>query len=290
MSLSDEIASHTVWAGPAGTNTQDHSVPLPDAPEAHASATQTAEGSAVSGAEIGSQGLQAVQQSAPEHSYDFNAMGLQLGEHDRPVIDGFAVAMAKHNAPPEIIGAAWTWYTEQIAAQARQQEFRDQQAAGETGELLRAEWGEGEYATNRELIRTWISEMPGSLQRALRTATNDDGIPIFSDPDALRWLAKAARRGAPTSQYVSREAELAALKQAMSNPREWSKDLAGQARYRDLTRDGVQAGSGPLPSGSAGVEGELAQLKSMMSNKRSAYWKGPNAELFQARYRALVMK
>lgn len=240
------------------------------------------------GPEVGAQKLQLADESAPAHSYSFDGLE-QLGEHDRPVVDDFATAMSRINAPQEVIRGAWDWYQGQVAQQARQQELRDQQAAAEAGEILRAEMGETEYGITRGLIRAWIGDMPASLQSALRSAVNDDGVPIFSDVAALRWFVAAARRGAPVSPHTPKEVELAELKEQMRDPAAWSKDAAGQARYRDLIRDNVQPGWGAVPGGSADREREKTELMRMAAMPRGSagwnkYWKGGGEE----RYRQLI--
>jgi hypothetical protein len=46
-----------------------------------------------------------------------------------------------------------------------------------------------------------------------------------------------------------------------------------------------------IPAGAEGVQGledEIAKWDKQMADKNSEYWKGPNAEKIQARYRDLV--
>lgn len=72
-------------------------------------------------------------------------------------------------------------------------------------------------------------------------------------------------------------------KQVMNNPKmlQW---LAQQSRELNYT-------GATLPSGQAsakGLESEINELKVLMGDKGSKYWKGPEANKLQARYRELI--
>jgi hypothetical protein len=61
-----------------------------------------------------------------------------------------------------------------------------------------------------------------------------------------------------------------------------------QERYRALIA--ARDNGTPLPPGPSAEERELLEIKSMMGNRTSAYWRGPRSATLQARYRELLEK
>ena len=62
-----------------------------------------------------------------------------------------------------------------------------------------------------------------------------------------------------------------------------------QSDYLSLLEElGNDRSLAPMPSDSAGVDAEIKAMNKMMADRSSAYWKGPNAERNQERYRSLL--
>lgn len=105
-----------------------------------------------------------------------------------------------------------------------------------------------DYRQNLNLIKGLLETGPAGVKQKLLGGRMADGTPIGSDPDVLRFLATVARQINPVTTLVP--------------------------------------GAGANISGA--IDDELSKLNSMMGNRGSEYWKGPNAEKNQKRYRELV--
>jgi hypothetical protein len=104
-----------------------------------------------------------------------------------------------------------------------------------------------DYPTNINVINGMINTMPENVRDKFRFGRLQDGTPIGADPDMMNWLAGTARQINPIGTVV------------------------------------------PIGSGdaSASAEKELGELKAMMGNPNSAYWKGSDAKKHQERYSVL---
>lgn len=105
-----------------------------------------------------------------------------------------------------------------------------------------------EYKLNLNLVQAMLDNAPSGLKEQLLGARLADGTPFGSNPENLRWLANLAREINPTATVVP------------------------------------GSGANALQA----IESELASMNKMMGDRTSAYWKGPDAEKMQARYRELV--
>lgn len=105
-----------------------------------------------------------------------------------------------------------------------------------------------EYRRNLAVANELLSGAPEGVKDALLSARAADGTPLGNDPNLIRWLVGLAREINPIGTVVP--------------------GSGGNA---------IQA-----------VQNELAHLRSMMADHNSEYWKGPNAERNQARYRELL--
>jgi hypothetical protein len=164
---------------------------------------------------------------------------------------------------------------------------RDKAAALST---MRSEWGTS-YDHNIDRIHTWLDAQPEDFSEELLNARHFDGTPICSKPSFLRALLQCA--GARSSRGVSASgqgAELREIEALMSdrNSRYFrGPDAASlQARYRELLDQGVSGSQSARQS--SNVETEIREIEAMMKDRRSRYYKGPDAEGLQQRYRALV--
>lgn len=105
-----------------------------------------------------------------------------------------------------------------------------------------------EYRTNITLVESLVENAPRGVGSLLGGARLSDGTALLSNPATLRWLSQLAREVNPVAPL-----------------------LAGTG-LKDL--DSVQS--------------EIDQLKSMMGDSQSAYWKGTKAKDNQARYKTLI--
>ena len=105
-----------------------------------------------------------------------------------------------------------------------------------------------EYRRNLEIARNFLKGAPESVREKLETGRAADGTPLGNDPDIIRWMVGLSREMNPLATVVP--------------------------------------GSGT--NAAQAVESELSNLRSLMGDHKSAYWKGPEAQKMQARYRELV--
>jgi hypothetical protein len=105
-----------------------------------------------------------------------------------------------------------------------------------------------EYRRNIRIANELLDEAPEGLKDKILASRGPDGVPLGNDPAMIRWL-------------VGLRLEL--------NP------IAT-----------VSPGSGTNAVQS--VENELQNLRSLMGDRQSEYWKGPKANQLQERYRALT--
>lgn len=105
-----------------------------------------------------------------------------------------------------------------------------------------------DYRKNVQLAMNLLDQAPGGLKERIMGARLADGVALGNDPDALRWLTGLSREINPVATVVP--------------------------------------GSGA--NAMQAIESEISNLRSMMGDHTSEYWKGPNAEKNQARYRELT--
>lgn len=105
-----------------------------------------------------------------------------------------------------------------------------------------------EYRKNLVAVTELLNSAPGEITQKLLNGRLEDGTPIGNSPEVIRWLVGLARERNPIGTLVP--------------------------------------GSGSNAMQAA--ENELGNLRKMMGDKTSEYWKGPNAAKNQERYRALV--
>lgn len=174
----------------------------------------------------------------------------------------------------------------QQAAELEELDTRDMKQAERA---MRAEWGE-EYATNLRLVNRYLDALPAAEREAIETERLEDGTLLLNTPEGLKRLAILARGGGPEARTPPAE-ELRALRAMMRNPASeyWRGPDAErhQARYRDLLRSRYLWDTDETKPTVEPVA-ELARLRKLMADPNSAYWKGPEAEGHQARYRKLL--
>ena len=105
-----------------------------------------------------------------------------------------------------------------------------------------------EYRSNINRIGGLLDTAPEGVKDSIMSARFPDGTPLASDPNTLRFLADMATQINPATTVVP--------------------------------------GAGDNIAGA--ISDELNNLKTLMGNKSSEYWKGPKADTNQARYRELL--
>ena len=105
-----------------------------------------------------------------------------------------------------------------------------------------------DFRSNMGQVTSLLDGLGGDLKAQFMDATLPDGRRLFNSPDVLKWMAGLARELNPVGVLIP------------------------------------NAGEGSMQS----IETELSKLKGMMADQKSDYWKGPNAEKNQARFRQLV--
>lgn len=183
--------------------------------------------------------------------------GLVVGEEDKAVVgDLLKVAHANHMTPAQARAGVEFMY-EMEGRRTEAQETKDRDIAKKTQDALRAKWPGGDYRANINAIESLFASAPsipqadGSkvpLKDFVIQARMPDGTPLGSSPEALEWLA-----------YISREINPAAT--VVPN-----------------------AGTNQAQS----IADEIGKFKKMMGNRNSEYWKGPQADANQKRYKQLL--
>jgi len=105
-----------------------------------------------------------------------------------------------------------------------------------------------DYRRNANGIDALLNSAPAGVKEAIMSARDKDDRALFNNVGFLRWLDQLRREVNPAATLVGH-----------------GGDNIAQT-----------------------IETELAELTKMMGNKKSAYWKGANAEKNQARYRELI--
>ncbi|GJD92928.1 hypothetical protein [Methylobacterium iners] len=105
-----------------------------------------------------------------------------------------------------------------------------------------------DYRRNLSTVQNFLATAPDGLADRLLGGRLADGRRAGDDPAMLQWLARTARELNPLATVVP---------------------------------------AGVTDQGKA-VADELGELKKMMADQRSAYWKGPDSVKNQARYRELI--
>lgn len=105
-----------------------------------------------------------------------------------------------------------------------------------------------EFRSNINRIHALLDTAPQGLKDLVLGGRLAGGVPLASHPDMLRWLIDIANQVNPVGTLVA-------------------------------------AGGGDMASS---VDDEITSLKALMGNKNSKYWKGPEAEKLQKRYRDLL--
>lgn len=173
--------------------------------------------------------------------------GYVFGEADKPALDSFKAFAHANHWTPEQVQQGGEWYAQQQEQIANLQAEQDSTFKAEAEDSLRKEWG-GEYRRNLTTVQNFLaSHAPDGLADRLLGGRSADGRRLGDDPAMLAFLVRAARDANPMASVLP----------------------AGEANPGKAVAD------------------ELSGLKKMMGDQRSEYWRGPDAQKNQARYREL---
>lgn len=184
----------------------------------------------------------------PEAYFEKLPDGLVIGEDDQPLFQDFAKDMHELNMPAPMMHKAVAWYYSMQEKAIEDRTAKDQQEAATVTEALKDEWGHDFKANKNHVVAHVEATFGKELGQQLMDATLPNGTRLFNHPDVIKAFASTAR---------------------------------------ELNPVGLIAPAGQESVGST-VEAELSGLKKMMGNRNSEYWKGPDAEKNQARYRQLI--
>jgi hypothetical protein len=174
--------------------------------------------------------------------------GAVIGDADKPLVDGFAQAVHKVGAPPQVVNAALNWYFKQQEDQAAALDEADEKFRLESERSLKEELGPA-FKRKTNAISSLFDIAPGgpdikndkSLYARLMGGRTADGKMIGNDPDMVRFLVALAMDRNPAATVVedgdqsgkSIDAEIREIEQVMRTDRpRYNKEFAG--RYSEL--------------------------------------------------------
>lgn len=176
------------------------------------------------------------------------ANGVEIGEADKPLVDGFAAQVHKAGATPQFVNAALDWYYGMQEEQAAAQDQADDDFRIESQRTLKEEWGAA-YKRHTNAIESLFVSAPGgldiendgSLYKRLLGGRTIDGRIIGNDPDIVKWLSGLAREVNPAATVIEDtaggakaiDAEIAEIENVMrTDRRRYNREFAD--RYKEL--------------------------------------------------------
>lgn len=192
-----------------------------------------------------------VPETATQYDLNFES-GLVIGEEDKEFVDQYLEQAHAMNQTPEQVKGALEWYYENREQQMQARHELDKQAAEETNQKLREEWGQ-EYDAHKNQIMNFLNVLPQESREGLMGARKPDGTPVMSDPEILRTLLGWANEINPVTTIVPAgpgqasqiNDEIYELEKQMGDrDSDYWKDDRKQERYRQLisARDKLQQG------------------------------------------------
>ncbi len=169
--------------------------------------------------------------------------GLQIGEEDKPIVDGFLESAHAANMTPGQVNQALGWYYQQQDAARAEQATADKSRHEETVDTLRTEWG-SDYRPYVNQVSSFLDTAPEGMKENLLGARMADGTLFGDNAAAMMWLRDLAAEVNPVPTLVAGAGgdpgkalgdEIASIEKRMRDDRAgYFKDEAAQKRYRDL--------------------------------------------------------
>ena len=198
------------------------------------------------------------QNGIPDKPEDYDTSlgnGFVWGEADQPLLKDFTAFAHEANMPGEYVKRSLEWFARQEQKIVDEVATRDNRESALGAEALRAEWGkefQGNMTAMRNLLEGQTAATPDGqkvpLFDLLMSSRTSDGRLLGNVPDVIKWASGLSR-------------EL--------NP------------FATLVPDNGAGG------GIKSAEAEFAAISAKMGDKTSDYWRGPNADTMQARWREL---
>ena len=135
--------------------------------------------------------------------------GAVIGEADKPLVDGFAAAVHKSGATPEMVNAALNWYYANQGEQAAALDEGDDTFRREAEKALKDELGPA-FKRKTNAIASLFATAPGgtdiknenSLYARMMGGRMADGRIIGNDPDMVRFLVGLVSEVNPAATVV----------------------------------------------------------------------------------------
>ena len=182
-----------------------------------------------------------------------------LGDADKPVLEDFAKSVHGATSATDFMNRAANWYFANQEQQAAALDENDEKARLENEKALKEEWGAA-FTRKRNSISTVFQTAPGgtdvnnetALISRLMSGRMADGTIIGNDPDFIKWIVGVTEEVNPTATVIEDgqqtgvdiDTEIKDIEKFMrTNKREYFKDNAKQARYRELVaaREKIEA-------------------------------------------------
>jgi hypothetical protein len=182
--------------------------------------------------------------------YEFNLPdGIVLGEADKPYVDAFTKVAHEENLTPAQVNKLAAAHLEMREKDIQARAIADHESHVNADAALKSpEVWGSEVQLNLNLINGMLDGAPQGVKEQLFGARMADGSPLGNHVPTLQWLATMARELNPMATVVP--------------------------------------GSGA--NAQQAMESEISKLEGWMADGSSEYWKGPNSEKNQSRYRDLV--
>lgn len=185
----------------------------------------------------------------PEKPEDYKIelpKGMVLGDHDKPIIDGFIKAMHGQNVTEATVNAAVAWYLQDRQDQLERMQESDKAYRSAMEETLREEWG-SDFKANKSGVENLVNQWPEDVRTALLSARTAEGF-LIENPGVMKALAGMARElgyvgstvvpaggdlGASVDDAIAKIEGSMFLESGEKNPAYWKSEKQ-QARYAEL--------------------------------------------------------
>lgn len=171
--------------------------------------------------------------------------GFEVNDKNRDTIKSLTENAFANNQKASDAQVTLKWHQEQNQARRDAQIDSDNALKTSTEDLLRNEWGD-DYRVNINRIHGFLDTAPEGVKQQIMGARLENGAPLASDPNALKWLIDMALMANPATTLVppggtvesSIVDEMQTLENMMGNTESeyWkgAKAETNQARYREL--------------------------------------------------------
>lgn len=169
--------------------------------------------------------------------------GIVISDADKPLADGYMIAMHEANMPPEAVRAGLDWYYKTQELQQQERDAADVEHHDASVESLREQMG-GEFKRNMTDLNAWLANGPEGMADNLFGARLADGTLLGDNPVVLNWLVSQMREINPLSTVVpnaggeamqSVESEIAEIQRLIATePQKYWGDKAKQERFQQL--------------------------------------------------------